>query len=289
MPNDRIRDVLERVGVSEENINHLFAEEAPEGFEVDSVVSESQAHFDTQLRNSTDFWDSLDIENVNETFRKKVEAQQYGRASKITRDKLYKGLGFSEDDFSDLPEEDRKRLEVLVPKIAEKFAQSKVGDKELQTQLQESRALAEEWEQKYNGQADELNTQFNERLTNEKLDFIMLAELNAIQGLKVPANYIIDRLSQELKGDYSFVVDGFVANPRQKDNSNLKVLDGSKELGLRDLILQKLNRDKLIEVRQPEETSQEPFSFTVEGKDGAFKIPTDLANAIQEHGNEPLK
>ena len=64
-----------------------------------------------------------------------AEGAQFGRAAKVVTDKLLKGLGMTEADFADLPDEQKDKIESLIPIIAERYTKTKAGDKQLQADL----------------------------------------------------------------------------------------------------------------------------------------------------------
>lgn len=282
MAEQHIQTVLTAAGIDAadfEALKSLPADAAD--FKPDTYVGKIRTGIETALKNDQKFWESLDENNVNETFKKKIQDQQYGRAANIARQKVLSSLGLKEDDFSDLPDEEKRRLETFVTKAAEKYASTKAGDKQLQKDLQDTRKKLEELETGIPEKETALRSQYETRLNNEKLDFIVLAELASIEGLKVPANYIADKVAAELKSSYTLKPNGLRADVFQKENANLKVLDGSKELGLKDLVTKILVRDGLIEDRTK---NVDPLTgkvkVDVEPKDGSLKVSSHVQETI---------
>lgn len=280
---EHIKQVLTNSGIDDadfEIINALPADH--KDFKADDYVGKARTSFETQIKNDPKFWEGLDENNVNDTLKKKIEAQQYGRASNIVRQKTLKAFGLSEDDFADLAEEDKKKFEVFIGKAADKYAATKAGDKQLQKDLVDARKRIEEFETKIPADNEALKADYEGKLNNEKLDFIVLAELASVQGLKVPANYIADKVAAELKNNYSLKVNGLKADVKQKENAALDVLEGSKILGLKDLITKILIRDGLIAEGQKPETSSGKTTIEVEGKDGELQVSSHILDKIAE-------
>lgn len=243
-----IETLLASAGLSPEMVKEVL--ELPEDkqpeFKPDSYLEAIRTSQETVIKNDPKFWEALDENNVNETLRKKIEAQQYGRASNIARQNVIKALGFKEDDFNDLPDEGRRNFEIFMAKAAEKYASSKASDKQMQAELVEARKKYEELEAALPGREDKIKQEYDAKFNEKVVDLAILTELGSIEGLKVPANYLLPLLSAKIKAEYGLEVDGFKVNPKQKANPKLDILEGSKALGLKDLLVKHLKADNLI-------------------------------------------
>jgi hypothetical protein len=249
MAQEHLNTLITSAGIEAADIEAILALPAdakPEDFKVDDYVGKIKTNIETQVKNDPKFWESLSTENVHADFKKKLESEQYGRAANITRQKVLKGLGLTEADITDLPEEDKNKLEVFVTKAAEKFAATKSSDKQLQQQLVETRKKLEDLELDIPTREGKIKQDYETKFNSEKLDFIILAELATVENLKAPAQYLVAKLAAELKDEYAFVVNGLSALPKQKANPNLDVLDGSKAVTLKELMVKKLTADGLI-------------------------------------------
>lgn len=283
MAQTHLNTVLTEAGLEAADIESILAvaEDATD-FDAKAVVGKITSARETALKNDPKFWEALDENNVNEAFKKKIEAQQYGRAANIVRQKTLKTLGLVEDDFKDLPEEDKNKLEVFITKAAEKYATSKAGDKDLQQQLVSARKKLEELELDIPAREGKIKQDFEAKFNDEKLDFIILAELATVANLKAPAQYLVQKLSAELREENAFVVEGLKASPKQKANPALDVLDGAKVLTLKDLIVRKLTADGLIEAAPDPTKLKQRTTVEVDpdGK-GGLEISGHIAEKIK--------
>lgn len=287
MAQEHLNALVTAVGIEAADIETIMALPAEDKeFKPDEFVGKIRTNIETQVKNDQKFWDSLDENNVNEGFRKKIEAQQYGRAANIVRQKYLKALGLKEEDLSDLGEDDRKNLETFITKATEKYASSKASDKELQKQLQEARKKFEDLETEIPNREAKIKQDIETQFNNEKLDFIILAELATVENLKAPAQYLIGKLAAELKDENAFMVSGLKAQPKQKGNPNLDVLEGSKVLTLKDLIVKKLTADGLIGEAKEDEKKGNKKTGTVEVKidpdgKGGLEISSHILDKIK--------
>jgi hypothetical protein len=247
MAQEHLNTLVTAAGLTPEDIKTIleFPAEAKD-FKPDDYSVKIRGNVETQIKNDPKFWEGLDENNVNEGLKKKIEAQQYGRAANIVRQKALKALGMKEEDLSDLSDDDKKNIETYISKAAEKYASTKVSDKQLQADLLATRKKLEELEADIPTREGKLKQDYETKFNSEKLDFIILAELATVENLKAPAQYLVQKLASELKDENAFVVNGLKATPKQKANPNLDVLEGSKALTLKDLIVKKLTADGLI-------------------------------------------
>lgn len=234
VPDDKIKAVME-----------LPPEKVAE-FKPDEIVTLVRANTTETIKNDPEFWKALDTKNVNEDFRKRIETEQYGRAASQARTNIIKNLGLKEDDFKDLGE-DGKKLDVFIPAVMKKITDGKVSDKTLQEQVIK---ITEELEaaKKAVGETEtKLRAEYEAKTTDDKFDFIVMARVSAVPGLKVPAHYVADKIAAQLKEDHNFVVSGARAELRQKANKELKVLENGKEITLDAAIVKILKADGLID------------------------------------------
>lgn len=88
MAQTHLNTVLTEAGLEAADIESILAvaEDATD-FDAKAVVGKITSARETALKNDPKFWEALDENNVNEAFKKKIEAQQYGRAANIVRQK----------------------------------------------------------------------------------------------------------------------------------------------------------------------------------------------------------
>jgi len=280
MAQEHLLSLMTSVGLEQTDIDAVLALPADtQDFKPESYTGKIHTSIETKVKNDPSFWEGLDENNVNETLKKKIEAQQYGRAANIVRQKTLKALGLKEEDLADIPEEERKNLETFISKAGEKYASSKAGDKELQKQLQETRKKLEDLEADIPVKETKLKQEYETAFNNEKLDFIILAELATIENLKAPAQYLASKITSELKSENNFVISGMKAHPKQKANPALDILDGSKVVGLKDLIIKKLKADNLIEEKPAPPPRNGKVEIEPDGK-GGLEISSHILNKI---------
>jgi hypothetical protein len=200
---------------------------------------------------------------------------------------MMKALGLKEDDFKDLGEEGKK-IEVFGAAFAKKIAEGKVTDKELQTKLMEANAEVE----RLKGGEPEIEKKYADKYAQEIANFQVgagvLAHLASVQGLKAPAKYLANDITNQLKAKYGFEVVNGMPELRQKDKPTLKVLiaNGTKELTLGDAIGEILKADGLIDVKQTT-TSTTTTKVTSDG-DG-LKVSKNVNDKMQKRILEDQK
>ncbi|MEJ7611358.1 MAG: hypothetical protein WKF88_09300 [Ferruginibacter sp.] len=290
---EHLNSILLETGIEQADIDTILAlpetakDAKPEDLEkvkqaLQPYIGKLHSTVATQVKNDPKFWEGLDGTNVNAEFKKKLEAEQYGRAANIVRQKTLKGLGLTEDDVKDLSDDDKNKLEVFVQKAAEKFSTTKSGDKATQQQLLEARKKLEDLELDIPTREEKIKQDYETRFNSEKLDFIILSELAGMK-LKVPANYLLQKLSSELKEENAFVVNGLTAAPKQKANPALDILEGTKVLSLKDLIVKKLTADNLLAGDDKTDNKKSGvIEADVEPKgDGTLTISSHIADKIK--------
>lgn len=282
MAQEHLNTLVTAAGLETADVEAILALPAEGEQDLTSYSSKLHSAVETQIKNDPRFWEELNEENVNEAFRKKIESQQYGRAANIVRQKTLKVLGLKEEDLGDMTDDEKKNVETYISRAAEKYASTKVSDKQLQSDLLEARKKLEELEADIPTREGKLKQDYETKFNNEKLDFIILAELATIENLKAPAQYLIQKLAGELKEENAFQVNGLRAVPKQKSNPNLDVLEGSKALTLKDLIIKKLKADGLI--AEPDKPGKQSGKVSVDVEpDGAGNL------GISSHILEKIK
>lgn len=265
MAQEHLNALVTASGLEATDIETILALPAEDKtFTPDSYVGKIRTNIETQVKNDPKFWEGLDENNVHEGLKKKIEAQQYGRAANIVRQKALKALGLKEEDLGELTDDEKKNLETYISKAGEKYAATKVSDKQLQADLLATRKKLEDLELDIPTREGKIKQDYETKFNNDKLDFIILAELATVENLKAPAQYLVQKLAAELKEENAFVVSGLKATPKQKANPNLDILDGSKALTLKDLIVKKLTADGLIAEPAKPDRQQGQFKAAVE-------------------------
>lgn len=293
MAQAHLNQIIETAGLTADDVKAILdlPEDAAD-FKPEAYTGRIRESIETQVKNDPKFWESLDENNVHEDFRKKIESQQYGRAANIVRQKALKALGLKEDDLGDMSDDEKKSIETFIGRAAEKYASSKVSDKQLQADLVAARKKLEELEADIPTREGKIKQDYEQKFNDEKLDFIILAELATVENLKVPAQYLVQKIASELKSENAFVVNGLKALPKQKSNPALDVLDGSKALSLKDLIVRKLESDGLIAKVDDTGGSRQQGRVTVEvdpDNKGGLAISSHVLDKIKATGGLETK
>lgn len=284
-----LEEVLTKTGLTPEQVKSIA--ELPDDakdFKPEDHVTAIRGSVETALKNDNAFWEGLDEKNVGQPFLKKIEASQYGRAANIVRTNMLKATGLTDKDFEALGEEGKK-IEVFSKEFAKKLSEGKVTDKELQNKLIEANTKIAELE----GAAPELETkfktQYESRAAEDKFDFIVMAQLASLQGLKAPASYISDKIAAKLKSEYAYVVNGTEASLKQKANPQLDILieNGTKRLTLIDAIKKIVTADGLLE---PSKSTKEEGKSEIEidGEKGLKlgHVSDKIKKRLAEEANE---
>lgn len=295
MAQEQLIEVLTEAGAEKADIDALIAltnpaaDAKPEDLEahkkaLEPFITKILGNTATKIKNDAKFWEGLDENNVNEAFKKKIEAQQYGRASNISRTKIMQGLGYTDADITDMPEEDKKNLEVFAKKLAEKFSANKATDKEMQKELVAARQKLETLEADIPVKEEKIKQDAQKQFDAEKLNFIVLAALSGVKGLKVKPSLVVKQITEELLAENHFVVDGWKAAPKQKDKPTLDVLDGSKVLTLEDLVNKKLIAEDLLEKEDADEKKKTGIITKVDitPKDGTLQMSGHVAEMLRQ-------
>lgn len=278
-----LEEVLTAAGLPADQVKALVdLPDDAKDFKPDTFVAPVRTTIETQVKNDPKFYEGLNKENLPKEFVQQLEREQYGRAAVIVRGNMLKAVGLSEKDFDALGE-DGKKIEVFTPAFVKKLSEGKVTDKELQqklidanTKIAELEGAAPQLEEKYKGQ-------YEKQLNEEKAQFVVLASLAQVQGLKAPANFIADKITARLRDKYAIVVSGLDAVVRQKDKPDLKVLvDGKTELTLNDAILAELKAADLVEPGKKTDKKDGKVVVDVEPGKGDFKLNTHVNDKISK-------
>lgn len=284
-----LEQVLTAAGLPADKVKELV--DTPDDkadFKTDDYVAPVHQTIETKVKNDPKFYEGINKENLPKEFLKTLESEQYGRAANIVRSNMLKAVGMKEEDFKELGDEGKK-IEIFTPAFVKRLSDGKVTDKELQqklieanTKIQELEGNAPKLEEKYKGE-------YETKLNSEKIDFIVLAQLAQVQGLKAPAKYISDKIAAKLKSKYAFEINGAEAEIRQKDKPTLKVLtdNGTKELTLSGAIQAILAEDDLIEKKNS--TTTTTGTTTVDVNKGGLKISSNVNDKINKRLKEDEK
>jgi hypothetical protein len=281
-----IETILTSVGIPAEDVTSivsLSAEDA-EKFDANPYLEKVKGNYQTQFKNDPAFFSDITIENLSPEVKKKIESSQFGRAAKITMDRLVKGLGMTEADYADLSDEQKEKLETFIPAIAEKYAKTKAGDKQLQQDLIEARKKLEG----YDGYEEKVKTQYEKQSEGKIATAIfranLIGELSRIPGLKISASDIAKTADEILSSKYAFErVGDFGVELRQKANPQMKVLKNgsSHELTLSEALLE-IATDRNWVDKEAGTKSGSGTAKVIPGKDGlkASFVPPHLQSKI---------
>jgi hypothetical protein len=256
-------------------------------FKTDDYVAPIRTNVETAVKNDPKFYEGLNKENLPKEFVKQLEAEQYGRSAAVVRTNMMKALGLKEDDFKDLGEEGKK-IEVFGPAFAKKIAEGKVSDKELQQKLIEASTEIETLK----GKEAEIEKKYADKYAATVTEFQLaggvLSTLAQVQGLKAPAKYLAEGITNQLKAKYGFEMVNGMPEIRQKDKPTLKVLinNGTKELTLADAIGEILKADSLVDDKKTTQTQTTTVVTT--GGDG-LKISKNVNDKMQRRIEEDKK
>lgn len=200
------------------------------------------------VKNDPATWDGLKIEQLPKEVAQKLESEQYGRSAAIVRTNLLKAVGMTENDFKELGE-DGKKIDVLLPAFVKRLTEGKITDKELQQKLMDANKTIEEMAGKEPELQKTIETRFQTKYNTDIAQFVVLAQLAQVTGLKAPPEYIADKITAKLQEQYTLVINGTTAVIRQKDKPDLKVLtnNGTEELKLADAVKAILKADNLLD------------------------------------------
>lgn len=279
-----LEQVLTTAGLSADEVKKLV--ELPEDdkeFKPDAYVTPLTQTIETKVKNDPKFYEGLNKDNLPKELIKQLEQEQYGRAASIVRTNMLKATGLSEKDFEALGEEGKK-IDVFTPAFVKKLSEGKVTDKELQQKLIEAtnkitelEGAAPELEKKYKGE-------YEQKLNEEKSQFVVLAGLAQVPGLKAPPSYVADKLTAKLRAKYDIVIDGTEAKIRQKGKPDLLVLVNNKELTFQEALTEIAVADGLVEpVKQKIDPKTGKVVIDADpDKKGEFKLNAHVNDKMQK-------
>lgn len=233
-----IQDILVAAGIPAEDAQKI--DSLPEAdqatFDSKPYVDKVRESFKTQFQNDPEFFNDQTIEKLPPAIKKKIEAQQFARTTNIVRDKYLKGLGMTEADIADLTDEQKEQFDQFIPAVAQKYAKSKAGDKQLQQDLIEARKQLEKYGPDYEkGIADKYQSESDKKIAAAIFRANLIGSLSRIKGLKIPASDIAKAADEIVSAKYGYeMVGDFGVELRQKANPQMKVLkdNSSHELTL---------------------------------------------------------
>lgn len=284
-----LEQVLTAAGLTEDQVKALAEMPADaKEFKTDEHVAPIRTVTETAVKNDPKFYEGLNRENLPKEFVKQLEAEQYGRSAAQVRTNMMKALGLKDEDFKDLGEEGKK-IEVFGPAFVKKLSEGKVTDKELQQKLIEANTEIE----KLKGLEVELEKKYSDKTAAEMANFQfsagVIAQLASVPGLKAPAKYLAETVTQQLKAKFAFEIVNGLPELRQKDKPTLKVLtaNGTKELTMADAILDILKADDLVDNKKT--TKEEKISTVVTTGGDGLKIGKHVNDKMAKRLQEDQK
>lgn len=284
-----LEEVLKTAGLPEDQVKQLIdLPEDAKDFKADTFVTPLTTTIETKVKNDPKFYEGLNKDNLPKELVKQLEAEQYGRAANIVRSNMLKATGLSEKDFEALGE-DGKKIDVFTPAFVKKLSEGKVTDKELQQKLidatnkiQELEGAGPELEKKYKGE-------YEVKLNQEKSQFVVLAGLAQVEGLKAPPAYIADKVTAKLREKYTLVIDGTEAKIRQKANPDLLVLVDNKELTFQQALTAIAVADGLVEGQKKVEKKTGTVTVDADPDQGEFKLNSHVNDKMAKRLEQDKK
>lgn len=281
-----IQDILTAVGISAEDAAKIdsLPEADQAAFDSKPYLERVKTNFQTQFQNDPEFFTDLTLDKLPPAVKKKAEATQFARAANIVRDKYLKGLGMTEADIADLSEEDRDQLDRFIPAVAQKYAKSKAGDKQLQQDLIEARKQLEKYGPDYEkGIEAKYNTQSEQKIAAAIFRANLIGELSRIPGLKISASDIAKTADEIVSSKYAFErIGDFGVELRQKANPQMKVLkdNSSNELTLSEALLEIAKERKWVEEKQDPGKGNGVVKVTPGANGALTMVPPHLQDKI---------
>lgn len=291
MAQQHLEQVLTAAGLTEAQVKELagLAADAAD-FKTDGYIAPIHTGVENKLINSPEFYAKINKESVPKEFLKTIETEQYGRAANIVRSTMLKAVGMTEKDFQDLGDEGKK-IEVFTPKFVERLNKGDVSAKELQQKLmaanqeiEQLKGLEPELQKKYEGQ-------FETRIAEYQLNGSALAHLASVQGLKAPADLVVDKLVSNLKGKYAFVIVNGVPEPRQLSNPQLKAMNAAntKALTFAEVMDQEIADRKLVEPKKTDKVNGTDTIDVDPDKKGGLKMHKGVSAKVQNRLEQDKK
>lgn len=272
-----VENFLIHIGIPAEEATKIITvpETEQATFDAAPYAEKVKANYQTQFKNDPTFFNDIKLENLTPEVRKQIESGQYARATNVAKEKIAKALGFTEDQIKDLQTEDYKSLDFFVPAIAERYAKTKAGDKQLQQDLIEARKQLEKYGPDYEEEIkNKYEGESTQKITAAIFNANLISELSSIPGLKINASDIAKTANDILQSKYAFErVGDFSVELRQKANPQMKVLKtgSSQELTLKEALHEIATERGWIE--KEKEGGAGSGKFKIEpGKDGNLQM-----------------
>lgn len=281
-----VETLLTTIGIPAEDAAKILA--VPEAeqatFDATPYAEKVKTNYKTQFENDPTFFEGATLEKLPIEVKKKLESSQYGRAANIMRDKLLKGLGLTDADLADLTEEQKEKLELYVPAVAEKYAKTKASDKQVQAELIEARKQLEKFGPDYEkGIESKYKTEAEQRVTAAIFNAALIGELSAIPGLKIPAADIAATANGILQSKFGFErVGDYSVELRQKANPQMKVLKNgsSQELTMKEALMEIATERGWIEAAKSDSKGSGKIPVVPDGKGALTMVPPHLQGKI---------
>ncbi len=281
-----IQDILVAAGIPAEDAAKIdsLPEADQAAFDNKPYVDKVRESFKTQFQNDPEFFNDQTIEKLPPAIKKKIEAQQFARTTNIVRDKYLKGLGMTEADIADLTDEQKEQFDQFIPAVAQKYAKSKAGDKQLQQDLIEARKQLEKYGPDYEkGIADKYQSESDQKIAAAIFRANLIGELSRIPGLKISASDIAKTADEIVSSKYAFErIGDFGVELRQKANPQMKVLkdNSSHELTLSEALLEIAKERKWVD-EQTKPTTGSGVVTVKPGANGALDmVPAHIRDKI---------
>lgn len=239
--------ILKGLGLSDDEIERIMnlSEEDLKAWKADPTIKAVRELMQNDLRNDSEFLNSIPEDKVPEATKKKIESGQYARFQNELQEVATKRLGLEDKVLTD---DDKKSIKKMVEKIATSYLAKNNGAEglqKLQADLQKAQLDHEEsetrWADKLKTKETELSTQFSGKAM-KALTKAALATLDKVK-LSVPPAYVTDTVLEKMKAKYNVILDETgELDIKQKDNDKLDVLDKGKKItfgqALRSMVLE---------------------------------------------------
>lgn len=184
----------------------------------------------SNLLENEDFIKSIPKEKLPKELTQDYFNQGVAKVFGQTRNTVLKELGMSDSDLAELPEEDRAKIEKIIPFVANKFKSKQPNHNaniaELERKFLEAQNSLTEKEQLLETQKNSTKTEIENALKQQAIDF------KAFQNsVKVKENVLGDFgimfnvAYNSIKDKYALVENGSDIEIRKKDNPTFKVTE----------------------------------------------------------------
>jgi hypothetical protein len=238
-----LETLLTSVGVPAEDITAIQALKDTDAFDPKPIAEKVKGNFRTQFQNDPSFFEGITEDKLPAATKKKLEADQFGRATGIVKQKFSKLLGLTDADLAALTDEQKEKYEAYIPAVAEVWTKLKSGDKVTQEQLIAARRELEELKTTSASAEETIKTKYQSesdaKVNTALFNAALLGELAQLEGLKISASDIAATANSVLLSKYAFErVGDYGIELRRKDNPKMKVLkdNSSKEVTLKDAL-----------------------------------------------------